>query len=156
MHSDLDQPQRDAVMHEFKNNRIDILVATDIVSRGIDIDDITLVINFDVPHDAEDYVHRIGRTARAGNEGRAVTFVGPKDQTRFHSIEEFIEKEVEKLPVPEALGEAPEYKPQKKDRGRGFRGRGGKSKGKKRGGKNRNNRRSKGGKKPVNADKADA
>ena len=119
MHSDLDQPQRDAVMHEFKNNRIDILVATDIVSRGIDIDDITLVINFDVPHDAEDYVHRIGRTARAGNEGRAITFVGPKDQTRFHSIESFIEKEVEKLPVPEALGEAPEYKPERKGNGRG-------------------------------------
>ena len=126
MHSDLDQAQRDAVMHEFKNDRVDILVATDIVSRGIDIDDITLVINFDVPHDPEDYVHRIGRTARAGNEGRAITFVGPKDQTRFHSIEEFIEKEVDKLPMPEALGEAPEYKPGRKSE-RGNRGRGGKS-----------------------------
>jgi len=111
MHSDLDQSQRDAVMYEFKNDRIDILVATDIVARGIDIDDITMVINFDVPHDCEDYVHRIGRTARAGNEGRAITFVGPKDQTRFRTIEEFIEKDVEKLPVPEELGEAPEYKP---------------------------------------------
>lgn len=128
MHSDLDQAQRDAVMHEFKNDRVDILVATDIVSRGIDIDDISLVINFDVPHDCEDYVHRIGRTARAGNEGRAITFVGPKDQTRFRSIEEFIEKDVEKLPVPEELGEAPEYKPGRKgDKGRG---RGGKSGGK--------------------------
>lgn len=129
MHSDLDQAQRDAVMHEFKNDRVDILVATDIVSRGIDIDDITLVINFDVPHDCEDYVHRIGRTARAGNEGRAITFVGPKDQTRFHTIEEFIEKEVEKLPVPEALGEAPAYNPERKNsHGRG-RSRGGKSNG---------------------------
>ena len=129
MHSDLDQAQRDAVMHEFKNNRVDILVATDIVSRGIDIDDITLVINFDVPHDCEDYVHRIGRTARAGNEGRAITFVGPKDQTRFHTIEEFIEKEVEKLPVPEVLGEAPAYNPERKNsHGRG-RSRGGKSNG---------------------------
>lgn len=114
MHSDLDQAQRDEVMHEFKNDRVDILVATDIVSRGIDIDDITMVINFDVPHDCEDYVHRIGRTARAGNEGRAITFVGPKDQTRFRTIEEFIEKDVEKLPVPEELGEAPEYKPGRK------------------------------------------
>ena len=129
MHSDLDQAQRDAVMHEFKNDRVDILVATDIVSRGIDIDDITLVINFDVPHDCEDYVHRIGRTARAGNEGRAITFVGPKDQTLFHTIEEFIEKEVEKLPVPEALGEAPAYNPERKNsHGRG-RSRGGKSNG---------------------------
>ena len=115
MHSDLDQPQRDAVMYEFKNDRIDILVATDIVARGIDIDDITMVINFDVPHDCEDYVHRIGRTARAGNEGRAITFVGPKDQTRFRSIEEFIEKDVEKLPIPEELGEAPAYTPIKKN-----------------------------------------
>ncbi len=113
MHSDLDQTQRDAVMHEFKNDRIDILVATDIVARGIDIDDITMVINFDVPHDCEDYVHRIGRTARAGNEGRAITFVGPKDQTRFRSIEEFIEKDVEKLSVPEELGKTLEYRPNK-------------------------------------------
>jgi len=150
MHSDLDQTQRDAIMHEFKNDRVDILVATDIVSRGIDIDDISLVINFDVPHDCEDYVHRIGRTARAGNEGRAITFVGPKDQTRFHTIEEFIEKEVEKLPMPEALGEAPEYKPgHKSEKSRGGRGRKGKN-GSDKKGNTRGHGRKKGGKKEAN------
>lgn len=120
MHSDLDQTQRDVVMHEFKSGRIDILVATDIVSRGIDIDDIRLVINYDVPRDCEDYVHRIGRTARAGAEGCAITFVSMDDQPRFAAIEEFIEREVFKLPIPEELGEAPEYNP-KKSGGRGKR-----------------------------------
>lgn len=119
MHSDLEQAERDEVMHKFKNDRIDILVATDIVSRGIDIDDITMVINFDVPHDSEDYVHRIGRTARAGNSGRAITFVGDKDQTRFHSIEQFIGREIEKTPLPSELGEVPEYKPSSRQGGRG-------------------------------------
>lgn len=120
MHSDLDQSQRDVVMREFKNGRVDILVATDIVSRGIDIDDIRLVINYDVPRDCEDYVHRIGRTARAGAEGCAITFVSMDDQTRFAAIEEFIEREVFKLPVPEELGEAPEYNPKKNTaRGKG-------------------------------------
>ncbi len=135
MHSDLDQAQRDVVMHEFKSGRVDILVATDIVSRGIDIDDIRLVINYDVPRDCEDYVHRIGRTARAGAEGCAITFVSVDDQARFAAIEEFIEREVFKLPVPEELGEAPEYNPKKsggKGRGRHGKGshRGGKSGGK--------------------------
>ena len=113
MHSDLDQAQRDIVMREFKSGRIDILVATDIVSRGIDIDDIRLVINYDAPHDCEDYVHRIGRTARAGAEGCAITFVALEDQTRFAAIEEFIGREVHKLPLPEGLGEAPSYNPKK-------------------------------------------
>ena len=130
MHSDLDQAQRDTVMREFKNGRIDILVATDIVSRGIDIDDIRLVINYDAPHDCEDYVHRIGRTARAGAEGCAITFVAVDDQARFAAIEEFIGREVHKLPVPEELGEAPEYNP-KKGNTRGRSGRkGGHRKGK--------------------------
>jgi superfamily II DNA/RNA helicase len=120
MHSDLDQPQRDAIMHEFKNGRINILVATDIVARGIDIDDIRLVINYDVPHDSEDYVHRIGRTARANNDGCAITFVSEKEQTNFKTIEDFLEKEIYKVPVPEELGEAPEYNP--KAGGRGGRG----------------------------------
>lgn len=120
MHSDLDQPQRDAIMHEFKNGRINILVATDIVARGIDIDDIRLVINYDVPHDSEDYVHRIGRTARANNDGCAITFVSEKEQTNFKTIEDFLEKEIYKVPVPEELGEAPEYNP--KVGGRGGRG----------------------------------
>ena len=99
------------VMHEFKAGRINILVATDIVARGIDIDDIRLVINFDVPHDSEDYVHRIGRTARANNDGVALTFVSEKEQSNFKSIENFLEKEIYKIPIPEELGEAPEYKP---------------------------------------------
>ena len=94
MHSDLDQAQREHIMHEFKNERVDILVATDIVSRGIDIDDISLVINFDVPYDVEDYVHRIGRTARAGDSGMAITFVIPEEQYLFAQIEEFLQKEI--------------------------------------------------------------
>lgn len=92
MHSDLEQVQREAVMHDFKAGKINILVATDIVARGIDIDDIRLVINFDVPHDSEDYVHRIGRTARANNDGVALTFVSEKEQSNFKSIENFLEK----------------------------------------------------------------
>ena len=91
--------------------KVDVLVATDIVARGIDIDDIQLVINFDVPHDAEDYVHRIGRTARANNDGEAITLVSEKDQQRFASIEHFLETEIEKRPLPEGLGEGPAYRP---------------------------------------------
>ena len=113
MHSDLEQVQRDEVMLDYKNGKIDILVATDIVSRGIDITDIALVINFDVPRDPEDYIHRIGRTARASAEGEAITFVSVEDQERFFRIEKFIEREVPKLPLPEGLGEAPEYDPAK-------------------------------------------
>lgn len=109
MHSDLTQPERDDVMLRFKNNRVPILVATDIVSRGIDIDDITLVINYNVPQEAEDYVHRIGRTARANRDGRAITFVNQEEQRQFLRIEKFLGKTVEKLPVPAELGEAPEY-----------------------------------------------
>lgn len=111
MHSDLEQVQRDQVMREFKNGHINVLVATDIVSRGIDIDDIRLVINYDVPHDSEDYVHRIGRTARANHDGCAITFVNEKEQTIFKSIENFLEKTIYKIPVPEELGDTPEYKP---------------------------------------------
>ena len=109
MHSDLLQSERDEVMYKFKSNQIDILVATDIVARGIDIDDIQIVINYDVPHDAEDYVHRIGRTARAGAEGAAITLVSEKDQPEFMKIEKFLGKEVEKQPIPQALGEGPVY-----------------------------------------------
>ena len=119
MHSDLEQSQRDQIMHEFKNGRINILVATDIVSRGIDIDDIRLVINYDVPHDSEDYVHRIGRTARANNDGCAITFVSENEQTKFKNIEEFLAKDIYKIPVPEELGEAPEYAPKKTSMSRG-------------------------------------
>ncbi len=116
MHSDLEQAQRDTVMHEFKNGRTNILVATDIVSRGIDIDDIRLVINYDVPHDSEDYVHRIGRTARANNDGVAITLVSEKEQTKFKTIETFLEKDIYKIPVPADLGEAPAYSPRVQSR----------------------------------------
>ena len=111
MHSDLEQSQRDVIMHEFKSGRINILIATDIVSRGIDIDDIRLVINYDVPHDCEDYVHRIGRTARANNDGCSITFVSEKEQIKFKKIEEFLGKSIYRIPIPEALGDAPEYAP---------------------------------------------
>lgn len=123
MHSDLEQAQRDEVMRSFRNGHVNVLVATDIVSRGIDIDDIDLVINFDVPHDAEDYVHRIGRTARAGSDGCAITFVSPDDQTPFSSIERLIERDVYKIPLPAELGPAPEYAPHRKSRGKSGNGR---------------------------------
>lgn len=107
MHSDLEQSQRNDVMLDFKNGHIDILVSTDIVSRGIDIDDIHMVINYDVPHDYEDYVHRIGRTARAGNEGEALTFVSPEDMAYFQQIENFLGRKVDRLEIPEELGQGP-------------------------------------------------
>lgn len=110
MHSDLDQAMRDEVMFKFKSGQFDVLVATDIVARGIDIDDISMVINYDVPHDAEDYVHRIGRTARAAREGSAITFVSDDDIYYFQQIEKFLGKQVNKTPLPEGLGEGPEYK----------------------------------------------
>ena len=109
MHSDLTQAERDEAMYRFKAGQTDVLVATDIVARGIDIDDIRLVINYDVPSESEDYVHRIGRTARADRDGEAITFVSDTDIYRFQSIEHFLGKEVEKLPLPEGIGEAPEY-----------------------------------------------
>lgn len=118
MHSDLEQAEREKVMLSFKTGKVNILVATDIVSRGIDIDDIALVINYDVPHDPEDYVHRIGRTARAGEKGRAVTFVSEQDQYKFLQIECFLEKEVVKNTLPGKLGEGPPYQPQKARRSR--------------------------------------
>ena len=119
MHSDLEQSQREEIMHEFRNRRIDILVATDIVARGIDIDDIRLVINYDVPHDSEDYVHRIGRTARANNDGCAITFVSETEQTRFKQIENFLGKDIYKLPLPEEVGEGPAYAPRTSKKGGG-------------------------------------
>lgn len=114
MHSDLKQVQREEVMKDFKNGHIDILVATDVVARGIDINDIKLVVNFDIPHDPEDYVHRIGRTARGTNgAGLAITFVGPDEQKQFGHIEKFLGKEVYKIPVDPTFGEVPAYEPNK-------------------------------------------
>ena len=127
MHSDLEQAQREEVMLNFKNNKVNILVATDIVARGIDIEDIGLVINYDVPHDPEDYIHRIGRTARAAATGSAVTFVCEEEQGKFRAIEKFIEKDIRKAELPAVVGEGPAYNPEAFS-GRG-RGRGGRSKG---------------------------
>jgi superfamily II DNA/RNA helicase len=114
MHSDLVQSQRENVLISFTSGRIPILVATDILSRGIDIDTIDLVINYDVPRDGEDYVHRIGRTARAEADGMAFTLVGEKEQNSFAAIEELIDKEVEKAVLPQFLGETPAWHPRKK------------------------------------------
>ncbi|MBQ8701175.1 MAG: DEAD/DEAH box helicase [Prevotella sp.] len=114
MHSDLSQSERDDVMYRFKAGQVDVLIATDIVARGIDIDDIAVVINYDVPHDVEDYVHRIGRTARADRDGRAITLVRGYDIAYFMQIEKFLEKTIEKTPLPDGIGEGPEYKPMKK------------------------------------------
>ncbi len=128
IHSTLEQAARENVIIRFKSGDIPVLVATDIVSRGIDIEDIDMVINYDVPHDAEDYIHRIGRTARASAEGTAVTFINERDQQRFGAIETLLEREVEKSPVPEQHGETPVYNPKirRKDEKRRF---GGKRKG---------------------------
>lgn len=109
MHSDLTQAERDDIMYRFKSGQIDVLVATDIVSRGIDIDDIAMVINYDVPHDVEDYVHRIGRTARAERDGIAITFVSEDDIYYFKQIERFLEKEVLKNAMPEGMIDGPDY-----------------------------------------------
>jgi superfamily II DNA/RNA helicase len=111
IHSDLEQGSREDILIQYKSGRLPVLVATDILSRGIDIETIDLVINFDVPHDGEDYVHRIGRTARAEAEGSAYTLVSVKEQKKFHAIEQLIGKEVTKISVPESLGEQPAYTP---------------------------------------------
>ncbi len=113
IHSDLDQKQREEVLRDFIARKTKILVATDVLSRGIDIDGIDLVINYDVPQDAEDYVHRIGRTARAESTGVAITFINEYDQKRFKAIEDLIEKEIFKSPLPEQLGSGPAYEPWK-------------------------------------------
>ncbi len=117
MHSDLDQKAREEVMLGFRAGRIDIVIATDIISRGIDIDDIAMVVNYDVPREAEDYVHRVGRTARANTDGIAVTFVSERDQSRFSFIERFLGKEVRKAELPAEIGTGPEYRPENKERG---------------------------------------
>ena len=122
MHSDLEQAERDDILYKFKSGQIDVLVATDIVARGIDIDDIAMVINFDVPHDPEDYVHRIGRTARAERDGIAITFVSEDEIYSFKQIEKFLGRDVEKLALPEGLGDAPDYNAvQPKSKGRNSR-----------------------------------
>ncbi len=135
--SDLEQEEREMALRTFKSKEAQILVATDILSRGIDIKEISLVINYDVPQDAEDYVHRVGRTARADATGVALTFINPKDQRRFHAIERFLGEPINKIALPPELGEAPAYNPNKK---RSHRQSGGRSSGRGRG-KNSFNRR---------------
>lgn len=109
--SDLEQKEREEVLGDFRNRKYNFLVATDILSRGIDIEDIQVVVNYEVPRDPEDYVHRIGRTARAGASGRAITFVNPMDMQAFARIEKLIERAIEKPPLPAAVGEGPVYDP---------------------------------------------
>jgi superfamily II DNA/RNA helicase len=111
IHSDLDQKSREQYLQDFRNQKTNILVATDILSRGIDIDDIDLVINYDVPNDGEDYIHRIGRTARAATTGTAFTLVGEKEQSKFATIEELLGAPVPKGTVPAEFGPTPAYTP---------------------------------------------
>ncbi len=106
--SDLSQEEREQALLSFRNGTTKNLVATDILSRGIDVDNISLVVNYDVPHDAEDYVHRVGRTARA------ITLVNEKDQHRFANIEKLIEKVVLKIALPPEIGKGPAWEPNKK------------------------------------------
>ncbi len=112
--SDLDQTSRENVLNDFKSRKLSILVATDILSRGIDIEDIDLIINYDVPNDGEDYIHRIGRTARAQSDGVALTFIGEGEQRKFAAIEELLGSPVYKDRIPAELGETPEYNPGKR------------------------------------------
>lgn len=113
-HSDLEQVEREEILRGFKNKQINILIGTDVLSRGIDVEGISMVINWDVPPDPEDYVHRVGRTARAETTGTAITFINPRDQRKFFSIENLIGSTIPKLPLPEELGPAPEYQPEVK------------------------------------------
>ena len=151
MHSDLDQQRREDVMLDFRAGRTDILIATDIVARGIDIDDISMVVNYDVPREAEDYVHRVGRTARAGTDGKAVTLVGPRDQRAFAMIEKFLKTEVRREELPEDLGKAPAFNGDKKsaDRKPGNKKQGGRGR---RGGNRGNRRQSHDSKAPESAE----
>jgi ATP-dependent RNA helicase RhlE len=123
IHSDLEQSQREQVLMDFKNRKLNILVATDILSRGIDVEDIDMVLNYDVPHDGEDYIHRIGRTARAESEGMAITFISEKEQRKFAEIEKLLGSAVYKAKLPPELGEGPVYAPGKQKREAPVRGR---------------------------------
>lgn len=113
IHSDLEQKNREQVLMDFRNRKLNVLVATDILSRGIDVEDIDLVINFDVPNDGEDYIHRIGRTARAKADGIAITFISPEEQQKFSEIEKLLGEEVHKGVVPTQFGAVPDYDPKK-------------------------------------------
>lgn len=110
--SDLEQAEREEIMRDFKGKRLRILIGTDILSRGIDVDGISLVVNYDAPPDPEDYIHRIGRTARASKAGVAITFINERDQMKFFHIEALMGIEVPKMPIPPELGPGPEYNPE--------------------------------------------
>jgi len=114
-HSDLEQKERESIMLDFKNSKLDVLIGTDVLSRGIDVTGIDLVINFDAPQDPEDYIHRIGRTARAATTGTAITFVNNKDKRKIANIEKLIERQIDRIPLPEHLGEAPKDEPASKE-----------------------------------------
>lgn len=116
-HSDLEQAEREEIMRQFKSRQVPILIGTDILSRGIDVEGISLVINFDVPSDPEDYIHRIGRTARAERKGTAITFINEDDQRKFSRIEHFIGREIVKVPLPAELGAGPAYNPTARSKG---------------------------------------
>jgi superfamily II DNA/RNA helicase len=113
IHSDLEQNEREEILREFKNKQLQLLIGTDVLSRGIDVEGIGLVLNYDVPPDPEDYIHRIGRTARAESTGHAITFINEHDQRRFHQIEKLIGREVTKVALPEDVGTSFEYNPVK-------------------------------------------
>jgi len=156
--SDLEQSEREAVMQKFKAGRTQIIVGTDIISRGIDVEGIGLVINYDVPNDAEDYVHRVGRTARADKTGVALTFITERDQRDFGKIEELIEKVINKIELPPELGKGPKYDPSKRSFGKrpgggGSRGRSFNKKGKSGGGGRNRNSSGGGGRKKSNSSK---
>ncbi|RZJ71845.1 MAG: DEAD/DEAH box helicase, partial [Flavobacterium sp.] len=110
-HSDLEQKEREAIMLDFKNSKLDVLIGTDVLSRGIDVTGIDLVINYDAPQDPEDYIHRIGRTARAATTGTAITLVNNKDKRKLANIEKLIERQIERMPLPENIGESPKDEP---------------------------------------------
>lgn len=115
-HSDLEQPEREDILRQFKSRQISTIIGTDVLSRGIDVEGISLIVNYDVPPDPEDYVHRVGRTARAETTGTAITFINDKDQRKFFGIENMIGTTIPKLPLPETLGAGPEYKPEERPR----------------------------------------
>jgi ATP-dependent RNA helicase RhlE len=121
-HSDLEQPEREEILRAFKNKQLNILIGTDVLSRGIDVEGISMIINWDVPPDPEDYVHRVGRTARAETTGTAVTLINERDQRKFHSIENLIGETITKMPLPAEVGEGPAYAPGEKRKDSNFRG----------------------------------
>lgn len=116
-HSDLEQPEREALLRAFKNKQVNMLIGTDVLSRGIDVEGISLIINYDVPPDPEDYVHRVGRTARAETTGTAITFINERDQGKFYNIETLIGDTITKMPLPREIGEGPAYEPRQKKNG---------------------------------------